>query len=342
MRSASDLSMEKRITESAFVPARWLRNRHLQTIFPILPWVHGPRPALLHEALELPDGDITAVDWLVNDQAQDDRPLLVILHGLEGSAASPYCRHLLRAAATRDWNAAVLQFRDCGDFRNRLPRRYHAGETDDLRYFLELVRRRGYTGPLLATGYSLGGNVLLKYLGESGTSAPLVAATAVSAPLDLHVSAAALQVGFARIYQSYLLKRMKNSVVRKFNPDTAAFDWHRALAAQTFAEFDDAVTAPLHGFSGKDDYYDRCSAGHFLSRIEKPTLILNALDDPFMTPDVIPAPEDIGDHVTLEISKHGGHVGFVNGGTPWRPRYFLPDRILRFFDSIMAGQLTDT
>ncbi|MEQ8205960.1 MAG: alpha/beta fold hydrolase, partial [Woeseia sp.] len=265
--------MESRITKSAFVPARWLRNRHLQTMFPILPWVNGPRLALVHEALELPDGDITSVDWLTNDQAHDDSPLLVILHGLEGSAASPYCRHLLRAAAGRGWNAVVLHFRDCGDFRNRLPRRYHAGETDDLRYFLDLLRRRGYSGPLLASGYSLGANVLLKYLGEAGDTSPLLAATAVSAPLNLHISAATLQVGFARIYQSYLLKRAKRSVFRKFNAHTAPFNWTRAVNARTFAEFDDAVTAPLHGFADKDDYYNRCSANNFLRSIERPTLL---------------------------------------------------------------------
>ncbi|ANO51489.1 hydrolase [Woeseia oceani] len=329
--------MESQITKSAFVPAPWLRNRHLQTLLPIIPGINGPRPPLVHEALELPDGDITSVDWLTNNQDDNEQPLLVILHGLEGSASSPYCRHLLRAASARGWNAAVLHFRDCGDFRNRLPRRYHAGETEDLRYFLDLLRRRGYSGPLLGAGYSLGANVLLKYLGEAGGSSPLLAATAVSAPLNLHVSAATLQVGFARIYQSYLLKRAKRSVFRKFNAHTAPFNWTRAVKARTFAEFDDAVTAPLHGFAGKDDYYDRCSADRFLHRIEKPTLLINALDDPFMSPEAIPKADQLGKHVTLEVSERGGHVAFIAGGTPWRPRYFLPDRIVNFFDSIIVG-----
>ncbi len=328
---------DTRIRRSTFTPARWLRNRHLQTVFPSLPWTFGPKPTLHNEYLELPDGDVTSVDWLSTDGHGDDRPLLVILHGLEGSAQSPYCRHLMWAAAARGWRAAVLQFRDCGDFRNRLPRRYHAGETDDLRYFLDLLRRRGYTGPLLAAGYSLGGNVLLKYLGEAGSSSPLVAAAAVSVPLNLHISAASLEVGVSRLYQRHLLKRMKKSVVRKFNADTAAFDWNRAMQASTFAEFDDAVTAPLHGFVGKQDYYDQCSAGNFLGTIETPTLVINSLDDPFMTPRVIPDEDKIANSVTIEVSDHGGHVGFIEGGTPWRPRYFLPERISKFFDSIISA-----
>ncbi|MBT8084048.1 MAG: hydrolase [Woeseia sp.] len=325
----------ERIVTGAFEPPRWLKNRHLQTLWPSLPWVHGPRPTLEHEWLELPDGDRTALEWFAEGGRQlDDRPLLVILHGLEGSAESPYCSHLMWAAAARGWRAVVLHFRDCGDYRNRLPRRYHAGETNDLRVFLERERARGHQGPLLATGYSLGGNVLLKYLGESGEDTPLVAAAAVSVPLDLHKSAAALQQGFATVYQAHLLRRMKASVRLKFNANTAAFDWTRAMAAKTFAEFDDAVTAPLHGFRGKDDYYDQCSAGGYLDRIERPTLIIHALDDPFMSPDIVPPADKIANCVTVEVSQHGGHVGFIEGGSPWRPRYYLPERIAKYFDSV--------
>ncbi|MGB5245310.1 MAG: hydrolase [Woeseia sp.] len=329
-------SSNQRIVATPFRAARWLRNRHLQTIWPALPWVRGPKPALQHEWLELPDGDRTALEWLAEGGRQlDERPLLVILHGLEGSADSPYCSHLMWAAAARGWRAVVLHFRDCGDYRNRLPRRYHAGETNDLRFFLERERALGHGGPIVAAGYSLGGNVLLKYLGESGVNTPLAAAAAVSVPMNLHISASALQNGFSRLYQSHLLSRMKESVKRKFNPDTAAFDWARTMAARTFAEFDDAVTAPLHGFRGKDDYYDQCSAGAYLDRIERPTLIIQALDDPFMTPDVIPDPDKIANCVTLELSENGGHVGFIEGGTPWRPRYYLPQRIAKYFDSVI-------
>jgi len=129
---------------------------------------------------------------------------------------------------------------------------------------------------------------------------------------------------------------MKTSVARKFNPHTAAFDWNEAMCARTFAEFDDLVTAPLHGFAGKQDYYDRCSSVHFLRSIDKPTLIINALDDPFMTPEVIPDPDALSPQVTLEIAEHGGHVGFIDGGTPWQPTFYLPGRIVDYLRQFAA------
>lgn len=323
------------IIESNFVPARWLRNRQLQTIYPSFPWAWRGKPQLRRQVLTLPDGDVTVVDWHVHsDKLPETAPLLVILHGLEGSAESSYARMLMEAAFDRGWRSCVLHSRDCGDYRNLLPRRYHAGETNDLRYFLETLHKAPdaawNSGPLLAVGYSLGGNVLLKYLGESRDETPLRAAVGVCVPLNLHTCAEALNKGFSKVYQRYLLRRMKASVKRKFNPHTAAFDWNEAMTARTFAEFDDSVTAPLHGFNGMQDYYDKCSSTRFLAGILRPTLIINALDDPFMTADVIPPEDQLSEHVTLEVSRHGGHVGFIDGGTPWKPSYYLPSRILDF------------
>jgi predicted alpha/beta-fold hydrolase len=332
---------ENQVIKSRFRAPRWLQNPHAQTMFPNLPWAWRSRPELRRETLELPDGDVTAVDWLVEgDSLPDAAPLLVILHGLEGSAGSSYARMLMEEVVDRGWRSCVLHFRDCGDYRNRLPRRYHAGETNDLRHFLnELQAHReasGNPGPLLAVGYSLGGNVLLKYLGESESETPLAAATAICVPLNLHICSEALNTGFSKGYQYYLLKRMKKAVTQKFDRHTAAFDWDRAMKSKTFAEFDDAVTAPLHGFNGMQDYYDRCSATHFLHRIERPTLIINSLDDPFMSPAVLPDPDKLSDDVTLEVAENGGHVGFVSGGTPWRPTFYLPGRIIEFLESYAA------
>ncbi|MDJ0710116.1 MAG: hydrolase [Woeseiaceae bacterium] len=323
------------ITESSFQPASWLKNRHAQTFFASLYGLWGPKPALRRQELSLPDGDSTAVDWLVAaDDLPGTAPLLVILHGLEGSANSSYCRMLMLAALDLGWRSCVLHFRDCGDYRNKLPRRYHAGETNDLRHFLDTLHRTpeaaANAGPLLAAGFSLGGNVLLKYLGESGDDTPLRAATAVCVPLNLHECAEALNQGFSKVYQRYLLRRMKNSVKGKFDRHTAAFNWDKAMEARTFADFDNWVTAPLHGFTGMQDYYDKCSSTHFLKNIERPTLIINALDDPFMTRDVIPSPNALSEHVTLEAAEAGGHVGFIDGGTPRRPTFYLPGRILDF------------
>ena len=330
--------MQDRIVASKFKPARWLKNRHAQTIYPAFPWAGAPRVRLRSENLELPDGDVAVVDWMTSGpEARPDTPILIVLHGLEGSADSPYARMLLKSAAEHGWRAAVLHFRDCGDYRNRLPRRYHAGETNDIRYFLESLRAEGHEGPMVAAGYSLGGNVLLKYLGENGVSTPLDAAAAVCVPLNLHDSAQALTRGFSKFYQHLLLKRMKKAMRRKFNPHTAAFDWHRAMRARSFAEFDDAITAPLHGFTGKDEYYDRCSSIGFLADIRCPTLIINASDDPFMSPRAVPDPRLLSETVQLEISPNGGHVGFINGGTPWRPTYYLPSRIIEFLDQQIAN-----
>ncbi|MDG2107508.1 MAG: hydrolase [Woeseiaceae bacterium] len=335
-------SHEEQIIQSTFRAPWWLRNPHLQTIYPNLPWSWPSRPRLRRETLKLPDGDITAVDWLIEaDSLPNSSPLLIILHGLEGSSESAYVRMLMEAAFIKGWRSCVLLFRDCGDHRNRLPRRYHAGETNDLRYFLDLLytKRSDFenAGPLLAAGYSLGGNVLLKYLGESQSETPLAAATAVCVPLNLHISAKKLNIDLSRIYQKYLLKRMKSSITRKFNRNTKIFDWDLAMSARTFAEFDEYITAPLHGFDGVNDYYDRCSSTHFLGDIERPTLIINSLDDPFMGPDVLPTADKLAKNVTLEIARKGGHVGFINGGTPFKPTFFLPRRITDFLESPVSN-----
>lgn len=338
-KGMTEASSQNRIVASTFSPAWWLKNRHAQTIYPTLAWPGAPRVALRSELLELPDGDATSVDWLITaGKPGPEDPLLVILHGLEGSSDSTCIRHLLGASLEHGWQAAVLHFRDCGDYRNRLPRRYHAGETSDLRYFLGKLRTDGHSGPIIAAGYSLGGNVLLKYLGEEGVATPMHAAAAICVPLNLHTCAEALKHGFSKVYQRYLLKRMKKAVVDKFSPHTAAFDWDKAMRANTFAEFDDVVTAPLHGFADKNEYYDRCSSIGFLGGIERSTLIINALDDPFMRPEIIPDATALSQHVQLEVSKTGGHVGFVSGGSPWRPRYYLPGRIIQFLDAQISGE----
>ena len=330
--------VQERVVHSGFRPAWWLTNRHWQTIYSSLPVSGAPRIPLQSENLELPDGDVTVVDWMLDGPGPESgAPILIVLHGLEGSSQSSYARMTLKAAADHGWRAAVLHFRDCGDYRNRLPRRYHAGETGDIRFFLESLRSGGHDGPMVAVGFSLGGNVLLKYLGENGVSTPLDGAVAACVPLDLHDSARELSKGFSKVYQYYLVEKMKRAIRRKFNEYTAAFDWRRTMAARTFAEFDDAVTAPLHGFSGKDEYYDRCSSIRFLREIQIPTLIINALDDPFMSPAALPTAEQMSDTVTLEISRHGGHIGFIDGGYPWKPTYYLPDRIIAHLETTIAG-----
>jgi len=319
---------------AAFQPPRWLTNRHAQTLFTSSPLCRPPAPRWRQETVELPDGDFVEAHWLDPAVARPTTTL-VLLHGLEGSSEATYARMMAPAAAARGWRLVVLHARDCGERRNRLPRRYHAGETGDLRYFMRRLVGQP-DGRFIAAGYSLGGNVLLKYLGEEGADSPFAAAAAVSVPFELQDSAEALNRGFSRFYRWYLLRRMKSAMKRKFTPDTAPFDWQAALGARDFVAFDDIVTAPLHGFRDATHYYEECSSGRYLGGIRTPTLILNARDDPFMSPAVIPDAASLPEPVRLEITDAGGHIGFVNGTAPWRPSYWMPARLLTWFDRALA------
>ncbi|MEL7311496.1 MAG: hydrolase [Pseudomonadota bacterium] len=315
-----------------FRPAKWLSNRHIQTLLPSLKLVRAPTIRWRREVFELPDTDTVALDWNDLPSAETPTALLVVLHGLEGSSESTYARGLAAAAARRGWLSVVLHARDCGGHPNRLSRRYHAGETADPgSVFNALVDRYPHL-PLMACGYSLGGNTLLKYLGETGADNPVKAAVAVSVPFDLQGASDSISSGFSKLYQWHLMRNMKKSLVRKFTPNTELFDWQRAIRATRFEEFDDAVTAPLHGFANKDDYYGRSSSKQFLKSIATPTTIIHAIDDPFIAESLLPATSDISANVTLEFPENGGHVGFVEGGIPGRLRFWLPERICEHFE----------
>ena len=322
-------------TPAPFQPPPWLTNRHAQTLYTSSPLCRVPAPRWRREVVELPDGDFVEAHWH-GRPAADAEVTLVLLHGLEGSSDATYARMMVPAAAARGWSLVVLHARDCGEQRNRLPRRYHAGETGDLRHFMGRLAGECTGSRFIAAGYSLGGNVLLKYLGEEGGRSPFTAAAAVSVPFDLHDSAEALNRGFSRFYRWYLLRRMKAAMRRKFTPETAPFDWQAAVRARDFVAFDDIVTAPLHGFRDAAHYYGECSSGRYLGAIRTPTLMLNARDDPFMSTAVIPDPPSLPDALRLEITAAGGHIGFVTGPAPWRPRYWMPERLLAWFDDALA------
>jgi predicted alpha/beta-fold hydrolase len=307
-----------------------LRNPHLQTLWPVL-FNHRPQPLLRRERVELPDGDFIDLDWC----GDGNGPLLIILHGLEGSSRSHYARSLLQAASDRGWRAAVMHFRGCSGSPNRLVRGYHSGETSDLAYMIELLRSRAPGNAIFAVGYSLGGNVLLKWLGESGAAAPLTAACAVSVPFDLATSAGRLETGLSRFYQAWLVKQLKRSVRRKAAQMTLPVDLAPVLRARTFREFDDAYTAPIHGFADADDYYRRSSSLNSLNNIRIPALLLQAADDPFYRADAIPTPAQCSPVVRRLVTDHGGHVGFVCAGdrsSTWRDR-----TILGFLNDSFAG-----
>jgi predicted alpha/beta-fold hydrolase len=308
---------------TSFQAAWWCRSAHLQTIWPYL--VRGrPRIALHRERLELPDGDFLDLDWTGD---KPESPIVLVLHGLEGSSRSKYAAGLLCAVQQRGWRGAVMHFRGCSGEPNRLARGYHSGETGDLAYVVNLLRAREPDVPLFVVGYSLGGNALLKWLGEQGTNARVDAAVAVSVPFLLNRAADRMEKGLSRIYQWELMQRMRRSVLAKSERIALPIDIENVPRLRTFREFDDGVTAPLHDFAGVDDYYRRASARQYLGGVTVSTLVIHSLDDPFMSTDAVPTAQELSSTTTLELYPHGGHVGFVSGALPWRPRYWLEQRI---------------
>lgn len=310
------------VTRSRFRPAWWLPGPHLQTLYPVL-CRRRCRPELWRERLELPDGDFVDLDWTGNPQGA----LILVLHGLEGSLESHYTGCILAALAAHGYRAVLMYFRGCSGEPNRLPRSYHSGDTADLQQVIGHIRQRHPQTPLAVIGYSLGGNVLLKWLGEQGARAPVATAVAVSVPFDLGAAADKLEHGLSRIYQRYLLGKLYRSVIARSRCHPPPVPLGKLHTLATFRAFDDAITAPLHGFRGVDDYYSRSSSRQFLKYIAIPTLILHARDDPFLPAGAIPVERELGDQVTLELSRGGGHVGFVSGRLPLRAHYWLESRI---------------
>ncbi|MEJ2687341.1 MAG: hydrolase [Gammaproteobacteria bacterium] len=312
---------------SEFRPAWWLPGPHLQTLMPNL-LRHPPRRGLQRERLELEDGDFLDLDWA----GPADGSLVLVLHGLEGSIRSPYAAGIVNTLAAAGYRIVLMHFRGCSGEPNRLPRSYHSGETGDLDTIVRELKHRHPDRLLFALGYSLGGNALLKWLGEKGVDASVDAAVAVSVPFELSQAGRRLKRGFSRSYQWHLLGRLRRSVRLKARRMELPIAVEKLTAMRTFREFDDQVTAPLHGFRNADDYYRRCSSRQFLATITVPTLIIHSLDDPFMTPQAVPADDELSPQVTLELSDSGGHVGFVSGTLPWRPHYWLEERIRAEFD----------
>ena len=297
-----------------FAPTPWLANRHLQTLAAAL--LPSPRLEVHTQLLELPDGD--AIEVLRTGPVAG-RPAVLLLHGLEGSQRSPYARALLAAFEQRGWCGVLLHARGSAQRPNRLARGYHSGDWADAAVVVARLQAAGATA-VAGVGVSLGGNVLLKWLGESGSACPLQAAVAISVPFDLGACADALSVGFARFYQWHLLRDMRASVWAKRELNGLTVAALRGLT--TFRAFDDQLTAPQNGFAGVEDYYTRCSCRQFLGGIVTPTTLIQAADDPFVP--VASLPTDLPPAVRLWLSAQGGHVGFLSGA--W-PRAWLPGAV---------------
>ncbi len=294
----------------------WLPGGHLQTIAAAL--APAPRIAWRRERWDTPDGDFIDLDWA---DGPADGPLLALFHGLEGSSRSPYARAIAARPLAAGWRCVVPHFRGCSGELNRLPRAYHSGDSAEIGWILERLQAP------YAAGISLGGNALLKYLGEQGTRTPLRRAAAFSAPLDLAAAGRNLDRGLSRvIYTRMFLRMLRKKTFEKIRRQNVPVDARRLARARTFWEFDDSVTAPLHGFLGADDYWARSSSGPWLARIRVPTLVVNARNDPFMPASALDAVarglRDISSAVTLEFPSTGGHAGFPGRGR-WLARRAL-------------------
>lgn len=320
----------KQVTQHHFKAPWWAKSPHVQTILPVMTKV--AMPTLERQRLELSDGDFIDLDWL--RKPTENQSIVVLLHGLEGSAKSHYIRRMLQTCKQHNQAAVVHHHRSCSGEANRLARSYHSGDTQDLQHTLITLKRQFPSSSILVVGYSLGGNVLTKYLGEKQSEALIERAVVISAPLRLDACAEKLEKGFSKVYQKHLINQLQYKTREKVShprlgqhmPVTAK----QVTQLNSFYKFDHQVTAPLNGFTGVDDYYQRASGLPYLSQICVPTLVMHARDDPFMTDAVIPTATQISDTVEYELHHQGGHVGFIDGGTPLKPRYYLERRIYNF------------
>lgn len=322
---------------SSFQPAWWLPGGHLQTL--AAKYLHPASPVARHtEWLPLPDGDELELCWSEPLAADYQGPLVLLLHGLAGNQHSHYLQGMFATFKHLNWPVVLMHFRGCGSRPNRLPRAYHSGDTADLGYLITQLLKRHPKIQLQAVGFSLGGNVLMKYCGEQQQENPLSAAVAVCAPLALASSARRINQGFSKLYQRYLLRQLKASTLQKlsrFSQFPIALDSQQLKKIRSIEAFDNSYTAPIHGFRDAADYYQQASGKAYLARIAIPSLIIHAADDPFLATDVVPTAAELSPCIQYELSPSGGHVGFITGHNPLRPRFWLNERIPQFFQQVM-------
>jgi uncharacterized protein len=318
-------------------PAWWVPGPHAQTLW----GKFARRTAPLSTRVErwpTPDDDF--VDVLRMDPPNPGAPRLFLLHGLEGTVRSHYVGGLLHVAHDRGWGADMLIFRGCGDEANLAPRFYHSGETADLTFAVDHILAEHPDVDLVMCGVSLGGNVLLKWLGErrEAISNRVRAAVAISVPFDLERGSRHISRGFSRVYERHFLRTLRRKAVAKLRKFPDLFDPVALSRATTLYDFDDVVTGPVHGFRDAHDYYSRSSSLHFLRDIRRPTLLLSARDDPFLPSAVLDEVANVAlknSCLTIEFTKAGGHVGFVHG-LPWRTLYYAERRAGEFLSSHLA------
>lgn len=320
---------------SQFKAAWWLTNNHLQTLAAKF-FRRNQQFTTITETLELPDGDFVDLAWTEQPNKHNTRPIVVMLHGLEGSKDSHYAKGMLNAIKARGWIAVLMHFRGCSGKPNRHACSYHSGDIRDISYLTEHLIAHYKHCVFSILGFSLGGNVLTKYLAKVPNN-PYRAAAVICAPLDLASCSARINQGFSQLYQKYLLKMLKESTLAKIRHKLIAHIKPLQLAKiTTLFEFDDQVTAPLNGFANAQHYYQQASGKQELAHIKQPCLFVHSADDPFLNHQAILPQYNFPKHITFEISQRGGHVGFIYGNNPFKPKYWLEQRIPDFFANYLA------
>lgn len=325
------------LVDSKFKPAWWLKNRHAQTILPrFYPKPCDFRPRF--QDFELSDGDFVELTWTGDPESvPNGQPIVLVLHGLEGSFDSFYAKRMMNAMHLNGWFSVLMHFRGCGQKPNRKVQSYHSGQTADVTEFINFLSKKYPDSPIYAVGFSLGGNVLAKYLGEHQQS-PLSGGVVISAPLQLDECAESIGKGFSKIYQKYLVDKLVKSTHEKIDflngAEPVPINKNELDQITDLIEFDNCITAPVNGFDDANDYYLRSSSKQFLKDIQTPTLIIHAKDDPFMNENVIPNEDELSQHVRFELSERGGHVGFLSGNNPLRPEFWAETRSVEFIKSL--------
>ena len=325
------------IKKSDFKPAWWLKNSHLQTLYPVLVRKNHPLYPIKRERLETLDNDFIDIDWC----GDKSHPIVILLHGLTGSSKSTYIIGVQNILVKNHFRTATLNFRGCSGQPNRLARGYHSGDIEDIHFLYQTLCQRTPGIDITAIGFSLGGNVLLKWLGEYSDKVSIKAAVAVSTPLILSECANKLDTGFAKIYRNKLLKELLQYInIKKAHlKETQQREADKIeklgdlSGISSFWDYDERVVAKLHGFKSAEHYYQVSSSRQYLAKITTPTLMIQSKDDPFMTEMVLPGENELSPTVTLEITEYGGHLGFISGVTPFNTEYWLEIRILDFLKS---------
>jgi len=322
------------IIDSSFLPAWWLSNAHVQTI--AAKWLRRNETlAGVPSTLETPDNDFIDLVWTQQPEQGNTRPIVVILHGLAGSANSHYARGMLNTIAEKGWIGVLMHFRGCSGRPNKQARSYHSGDIRDITFLTQWLTKHYPQAPLTAIGFSLGGNVLTRYL-ASDKSNPYKAASVICAPLDLASCSIRIGQGFSKVYQKYLVDLLKEVTFEKISMNLLPQICPNQLKKITkLWDFDEMVTAPVNGFNGAEHYYQEASGKFVLSEITTSSLFIHAADDPFLEHRTIVPKQPLPENITFEVCKKGGHVGFIAGHNPFKPTYWLEERIPHYLEQYL-------